>query len=201
AGRANDTHPECCFASPAGPTTALGDRPFGMALSPDGKFLAVSNDGVGTQSVMVVDRAANKVVQEIDYTGPQGVYVGIQYSPDGSKLYASAGGTVFTVGGVSYNGVRVYDVDPKTGLLTEDDPVLIPMPIGTGGKPINLFTAGLTLSADGNTLYVADNLGSALSVVDLTSDEATTGGAATTIQVGPNPYTVVLSRDGNTAYV
>jgi YVTN family beta-propeller protein len=193
--------PQGWFVSPAGMQTALGDHPFGIALSPDGKFLAVSNDGVGTQSIMLVDRASSKVVQEIDYTGPQGVYVGIQYSPDGSKLYASAGGTIFTVGGVSYNGVRVFDVDPTTGQLTESDPILIPMPIGTDGKAINLFTAGLTLSADGNTLYVADNLGNSLSVVDLTSDAATTGGAATTIQVGPNPYTVALSNDGNTAYV
>src|SRR5262249_25135294 len=160
------------FVSPAGTQTALGERPFGIALSPDGKFLAVSNDGVGTQSIMVVDRAAHKVIQEIDYTGPEGVYIGIAYSPDGSKLYASAGGTVFTVNGVSYNGVRVYDVDPATGMLTETDPLLIPMPVGKTGKPINLFTAGLTLSADGNTLYVADNLGSALTVIDLTSDQA-----------------------------
>src|SRR5262249_49209299 len=147
------------------------------------------------------DRASSTVVQEIDYTAPAGVYVGIAYSPDGSKLYASAGGTVFTVNGVSYNGVRVYDVDPATGMLTETDPLLIPMPVGKTGKPINLFTAGLTLSADGNTLYVADNLGSALTVIDLTSDAAPTGGAATMIQVGPNPYAVALSHDGKTAYV
>jgi YVTN family beta-propeller protein len=197
----NSITPQGWYVSPAGTQTALGDKPFGIALSPDGKFLAVSNDGAGTQSIMVVDRANNKVIQEIDYNGPQGVYVGIAYSPDGSKLYASAGGTVFTQKGVSYNGVRVYNVDAKTGHLTEDDPILIPMPIGAGGKAINLFTAGLALSADGNTLYVADNLGSALSVVDLTSDEATTGGAATTLQVGPNPYAVVLSNDGTTAYV
>ena len=150
---------------------------------------------------MVVDRASSTVVPEIDYTGPEGVYVGIAYNPDGSKLYASAGGTVFNVNGVNYNGVRVYNVDPTTGKLTETDPVLIPMPVGPSGNAVNLFTAGLTLSADGNTLYVADNLGSALSVIDLTSNAATTGGAATTIQVGPNPYTVVLSHDGKTAYV
>jgi YVTN family beta-propeller protein len=193
--------PQGWFVTPAGTQTALGDKPFGIALSPDDNFLAVSNDGAGTQSIMVVDRTSSKVIQEIDYEGPSGVYVGIAYSPDGSKLYASAGGTVFTRDGVSYNGVRVYDVDADTGRLTEDDPILIPIPIGTDGKAINLFTAGLTLSADGNALYVADNLASALSVVDLTSDGATEGKAATTLQVGPNPYTVALSRDGNTAYV
>jgi YVTN family beta-propeller protein len=200
-GNGDSVTPQGWFVSPAGTQTELGDKPFGIALSPNGKFLAVTNDGAGTQSIMIVDRAASKVIQEIDYQGPQGVYVGIQYSPDGSILYASAGGTVFTKGGVSYNGVRVYNVDATTGKLTEDDPILIPMPIGTTGSPINLFTAGLTLSADGNTLYVADNLGNALSVVDLTSDAATTGRAATTILVGPNPYTVTLSHDGHTAYV
>jgi YVTN family beta-propeller protein len=197
----NSVTPQGWFVTPAGTQTQLGDKPFGIALSPDGNFLAVTNDGAGTQSIMVVDRANNKVIQEIDYNAPAGVYVGIAYSPDGSKLYASAGGTVFTKNGAKFNGVRVYTVDPATGKLTEDDPVLIPMPIGTDGKAINLFTAGLTLSADGNTLYVADNLASALSVVNLTSEEATTGGAATTLQVGPNPFTVVLSHDGKTAYV
>jgi YVTN family beta-propeller protein len=203
--------PQGWFVTPAGTQTQLGERPFGIALSPDGNFLAVTNDGVGTQSIMVVDRVSGKVIQEIDYSGddprgPQGVYVGIAYSPDGSKLYASAGGTFFAQDGTpapngAYNGVRVYDVDPATGMVTETSPLLIPMPVGTDGKRINLFTAGLTLPADGDTLYVADNLGSALSVIDLTSPQATTGGAATTIQVGPNPYTVVLSHDGNTAYV
>src|SRR5262249_15896685 len=186
---------------PAGTQTLLGDRPFGVALSPDGTYLAVTNDGASTQSIMTVNRATSTVVSEVDYSGPQGVYVGIAYSPDGSKLYASAGGTVFTVNGASYNGVRVYNVDPATGNLTATAPILIPMPVGANGKALNLFTAGLTLSADGNTLYVADNLGGSLSVVDLASSQATTGGAATTFPVGAFPYTLLLSHDGQTAYV
>jgi acid phosphatase len=202
--------PQGWHVSPAGTQTLLGDRPFGIALSPDGKYLAVTNNGASTQSIMIVDRASSKVVQEIDYNGPQGVYVGIAYSPDGSKLYASAGGTVYNQDGTPdqskaqngpFNGVRVYNVDSGSGKLTETSPILIPRLTGAGGNAINLFTAGLTLSADGKTLYVADNLGSALSVVDLSSSAATTGGAATTIQVGPNPYTVALSHDGKTAYV
>ncbi|MBV8234573.1 MAG: bifunctional YncE family protein/alkaline phosphatase family protein, partial [Acidimicrobiia bacterium] len=206
----NSITPQGWFVSPAGTQTQLGDRPFGIALSPDGKYLAVTNDGASTQSIMVVDRASGKVVQEIDYNAPQGVYVGIAYSPDGSKLYASAGGTFFNKDGTPdltnnpkgpYNGVRVYEVDTATGKLTETAPILIPRPVGTDGTLINLFAAGLALSPDGHALYVADNLGSALSKIDLTSDEATTGGAATTIQVGPNPYTVALSHDGKTAYV
>jgi acid phosphatase len=197
----NSVTPQGWHVSPAGVQTQLGDRPFGIALSPDGKYLAVTNDGASTQSVMIVDRAANQVVSEIDYNAPQGVYVGIAFSPDGSKLYASAGGSVFNKNGANFNGVRVYAVDGGTGKLTETDPLLIPMPIGPTGKAINLFTAGLALSADGKTLYVADNLAASLSVIDLTSADATTGGAATTLAVGAFPFAVALSHDGHTAYV
>jgi YVTN family beta-propeller protein len=205
-GNGTSITPQGWFVSPAGVQTQLGDRPFGIAVSPDGKYLAITNDGASTQSIVIVNESTSAVIQEIDYNAPQGVYVGIAYSPDGSRLYASAGGTIFNQTGQAdqkgtFNGVRIYSVDPSTGKLTETSPLLIPMPIGTNGKQINLFTAGLALSADGNTLYVTDNLGSALSVIDLTSSAATTGGAATTIQVGPNPYTVALSHDGKTAYV
>jgi YVTN family beta-propeller protein len=194
--------PQGWFVNPAGIQTSLGDKPFGIALSPDGTHLAVTNDGAGTQSVMIVNRSTHQVISEVDYTADgQGLYVGITYSLDGTKLYASAGGTPFIVNGVSYNGIRVYNVDPATGKITETAPLLIPMPISKTGKPINLYPAGITLSADGNKMYVADNLGSALTVIDLTSPAATTGGATTTIQVGPNPYAVALSHDGKTAYV
>src|SRR4051812_148323 len=40
--------------TPAGQQTDLGDKPFAMAQSPDGRFLLVVNDGVYMQSVMVV---------------------------------------------------------------------------------------------------------------------------------------------------
>src|SRR5262249_54774462 len=95
----NSVTPQGWHVNPAGTQTQLGDKPFGIALSPDGKYLAVTNDGASTQSIMVVDRASSQVVQEIDYDAPQGVYVGIAYSPDGSKLYASAGATFFNADG------------------------------------------------------------------------------------------------------
>jgi YVTN family beta-propeller protein len=205
-GDGNSITPQGWFVSPAGTQTQLGDRPFGIAVSPNGKFLAVTNDGASTQSIMIVDRASGTVVQEIDYNAPAGVYVGIAYSPHASTLYASAGGTIFNAAGQAdqkgaFNGVRVYNVDASTGKLTETNPLLIPMPTGAGGKLINLFTSGLTLSADGNTLYVADNLGSSLSVIDLTKVGGGPGAGVTTIQVGPNPIAVALSHDGKTAYV
>jgi YVTN family beta-propeller protein len=78
--------------TPAGSQTTLGDLPLSTALSPDGKTLLVSNDGQGTQSLQVVDTATSKVAQTIEYTSPKALFVGLAFSPDGSKVYAGGGG-------------------------------------------------------------------------------------------------------------
>src|SRR5436190_20778124 len=39
--------------TPAGRQLTLGERPYGMALAPDGRHALVSNDGLARQSVML----------------------------------------------------------------------------------------------------------------------------------------------------
>ena len=193
AGSATATTPQGWFLTPAGKQVQLvdpnsdvyGDRPYGMAISPDGKTLLISNDGQSTQSLMVVDRVSGKIVQTIPYKGAEALYIGVTYSPDGKHVYASAGGN---------NKIRVYDVDGQQ--LTETAPIKLPTPPAPGGGDVNLYAGGLTISADGNTLYVADNLGDAVSVIDLPSRTV-----KATVPVGHNPYTVILSKDGKSAYV
>ena len=63
--------------TPAGVQIPVGDRPLGAALSPDGHYLAVSNDGQGTQSLALIDTRARLVVQRIPYDAPQALYVGV----------------------------------------------------------------------------------------------------------------------------
>lgn len=172
------------FLTPAGKQVQLGDRPYGVAISPDGNTLLVSNDGQSTQSLQVVDRATGTVVQSIPYNVPEALYIGVVYSPDGKHAYASAGGN---------NKIRVYDVQGQQ--LTETDPIILP-PQTPDGKPLNLYPAGLTISKDSNTLFVADNLGDAMSIIDLPSRQITD-----TIHVGHNPYTVQLDKSGKFAYV
>src|SRR5256885_1882697 len=94
--------------SPAGIQGAVGDRPLGAALSPDGRYLAVSNNGQGIQSLVLVDTAARQVVQTIPYRSPKALYVGVAWTPDGRRLFASAGGNDL---------VRVYEL--LSGRLTE----------------------------------------------------------------------------------
>ncbi len=105
------------------------------------------------------------------------MYIGVVFSPDDSHVYASAGGN---------NKIRVYNVQGQQ--LTETDPILLP-PQTPDGKPLNLYPAGLAITNDGKTLLAADNLGDAVSVIDLPSRQVTD-----TIHVGHNPIAVQLVR-------
>ncbi len=172
--------------TPAGRQVTLGDRPYWLAQSPTGQFLLASNDGQSTQSLQVIDTAGGSVTQSIPYTGDEALSFGIAFAPDESKVYVSAGGN---------NKIRVYAIAGKT--LTEQAPIVLPP------GPVRFFYGdqapypdGLAISADGTRLYVANNLGDSMSIVN-----AITGVTLATTPVGQNPYTVVLSTDGKTAYV
>ncbi len=169
--------------TPAGRQTPLGDLPLSTALSPDGRTLLVSNDGQGMQSLQVVDTATSRVVQSLDYRSPQSLFVGLAFSPDGTKAYASGGGQQV---------VHVYDV--HDGRLSETTPLSLPA-ANPKGATVNMFPAGLSTTPDGSRLVVADHLADAASVVD------TAGGTVHTVAVGHAPYAVVVSKDGTKAYV
>jgi YVTN family beta-propeller protein len=185
--------------TPAGRQLTLGERPYGMAISPDGRHALVSNDGVARETVMLVNTATNKVTAQVLYLPPQAVYLGVAWSPDGRRGYVSGGPNDI---------VRVYDVAGDS--LTE----AAPLKLSTAGTPTNSFAAGIALSADGTALWVADNLSNTVSVLDTRSGAETriplSDRTCTLNSFGSDPsggqncefaYTVVLSRDGRKAYV
>jgi YVTN family beta-propeller protein len=161
-----------------------GGSPYGLAQSPNGQFLLASNDGQSTQSLQVIDTAGGSVTQSIPYTGDEALSFGIAFAPDGGKVYVSAGGN---------NKIRVYAIAGET--LTEQAPIVLPPgPVRFFFGDQAPFPDGLAISADGTRLYVANNLGDSMSIVN-----AITGLTLATTPVGHNPYTVVLSADGKTA--
>jgi YVTN family beta-propeller protein len=171
---------------PAGAQVTLGDRPYGLAESPDGRFLLASNDGQSTQSLQVIDSASGTVTETIPYTGDAALSFGIVFAPDGGRVYVSAGGN---------NKIRVYSVSGET--LSELAPIVLPAgPVRPFFGDQAPYPDGLALSADGKRLYVANDLGDSMSIVD-----TSTGATIHTTPVGHNPYTVALSGDGKMAYV
>jgi YVTN family beta-propeller protein len=166
--------------TPAGEQMTLGSFPMGGVLSPDGRYLIVSNDGAAVQSLQVIDLDARKIVQTLSYNAPEALYLGLSFSPDGSKLYASAGGN---------NKIRVYQF--KDGTLTEQNPIPV-----RDARGVSFYPAGIVVSQDGNRLYTANNLDHSVSRINLATNQI-----ENTVPVGKRPYAPYLSRDGKTLYV
>jgi YVTN family beta-propeller protein len=173
------TTPHDWMLTPAGQQQTLGDFPMGGAISPDHRFMVVTNDGQGTQSLQVVDLQTQKVLQTVSYNSPNSLYLGVAFSPDGKTVYAYGGGK---------NNIRVYSF--ANGTLTESTPIAL-----TDANKTNFYPAGLSVSVDGKSLYVANNLANSISSIDLA-----TGQISATTAVGKSPYQPLLSRDGNTLY-
>ena len=185
--------------TPAGRQTTLGERPYGMALSPDGRWLVVSNDGVAVQSVMVVDASTGQVRDTISYPAPEAVFLGVGFSPDGSRVYVSGGAN---------DKVRVYD--PGGGRLHE----LAPLKMASSGSSTPSFAGGLAVAPDGRSVWVTGNLSNSVSILDTGSGtERRIALSSRTCPVDSQgfdpsngrdclfPYTVAFSKDGRTAYV
>ena len=157
--------------TPAGSRDQARGEAVRLGPQPDGKYLAISNDGTRTQSLSLVEAATGKVLQSLPNASPQSLFIGLAWSPDGSKLYAAAGGN---------DKIRVYT--RAGGLLTEIPSITLPK---------GSFPSGLAVSADGAELFVADNGSGAMSAVD-----TATGAVLGTVATGPNPFTVGLTGDG-----
>src|SRR5713226_9110277 len=164
--------PNHWMLTPVGLQVEVGDRPLGIAATPDGRYLVVSNNGQG--------------VQVLPYGSPEALFLGVVVAPDGRRVYASGGGN---------NKVRVYDFDGRA--LTER------APISLGDSKARIFPAGLAVSADGATLYVALNLENAVAFVDPVTGQVrsrvTLAPSAKPEDLGSLPYAVVVA--GTKLYV
>ncbi|GAC1361199.1 MAG: alkaline phosphatase family protein [Ktedonobacteraceae bacterium] len=165
--------------TPAGKQSQLGDLPLNAILSPDGRFLLVANSGTGVQSLQIIGTGDNKVVQTITYDAPHSVFIGLAYSPDGKSAYAAGGGE---------DVVHTFSVSTDGNLKSEGD-------ITMGTLKENPFPTGLSISLDGKTLYVANNLANNVALVDTESKKI-----SSTIKIGTYPYATLVSKDGKTIY-
>ncbi len=166
--------------TPAGHQSSLGDLPLNAILSPDGKHLLVTNGGAGIQSLQVVSTEDGSITQSIEYLVPDSVFIGLAFSPDGKRAYASGGG---------FDVVHAFNVGADARLTKAGD-------IHVGTLATNPFPTGLSISPDGKTLYVAENLAKSVALVDTTSQLV-----VKTIAVGSYPYTTLITRDGRKIYV
>lgn len=159
---------------PAGTHIQVNDRPLGMALSPDGRTLAVvTGSNFNPRALHLIDVGTKSAVQTLALKDS---FLGVTFNKTGDTLY---------VGGNGNNDIPVFKRggDGKFAAATA-----IAMPASSA-------PSGLALSPDESVLYVALNLKHTLGVVDLKT------GTVTEVPVGSYPYNPLASPDGRRIYV
>ncbi len=160
---------------PAGVSHDLGSMPLAMALSPEKDRIVVLLNGWRQQGIQVVERSSGRVLQTIPLPA---VFLGVVFSPDGRSLYVSGG-----------DQDVVYRFDWRSGAATLVDS--IPLAVKEKGKDGTRYPAGIALSLDGRTLYVAENLADSVAIVDLTSRRV-----VQRLATERYPYGVVVGPNG-----
>jgi YVTN family beta-propeller protein len=164
--------------TPAGRHFQLGDLPLNIAVSPNKKWLAVTNNGYGRQCIQLFDVKHER--QTADVTVKMSWY-GLCFSPDGRKLYASGG---------NENKIHIYDVG-KDGSLVQRDSIVMGDP-----WPNKISPAGMAVCKRTNELYVATRHDYSLYVYDLKDNHL-----KHKEKIGCETYGVVVSKDQKKVFI
>ena len=200
--------------------------PATIAVSPDGRYAALLNNGYGTQetmvhqSISVLDLKTNQIVEYPDARlgddAHQSYFLGLAFASDGKHLYASVGSLTDPTGakpGNTGNGIAVYSfsagkVAPERFIPVALQPLSTEKKLAVGLKaPLHTaipYPAGLAAIADrGNDkLLVANNLSDNAVVLDPGSGKVLQSFDLSTSNLVPSsfPYTCVATRDGRRAW-
>ena len=159
---------------PAGFQILFPGRPVDLALSHDGKWLAVLNKN-SLDLIRVLDRTIMQTLPLND----GGSFKGVAFSSDDKQIYVSQ----------SRDKVYIAQKD-ENNILNWIDPIKFPSP-EVGGNPV---PGGFTFIEGGDRLFVPLSRSNTLAVVDLAD------ASITEIPVGVSPYEVLLFSSGK-AYV
>nr|WP_186735710.1 beta-propeller fold lactonase family protein [Spirosoma utsteinense] len=157
------TLPNGWSLTPLGQSVPLGDLPLNMAVSANGKRLAVTNNGQSTQTIQLIDITAAAGAKSAAQAGAALLsetviaksWVGLRFTPDGKRLLASGGND---------NQVIIYDVSGDK--LQKTDSVVLGKP-----WPNRLSVAGVETDKAGATLYAVTKDDSSLYVCDLATKQ------------------------------
>ncbi|ORB27544.1 Ig-like domain-containing protein [Mycolicibacterium parafortuitum] len=191
-------------------TISLRTAPTSLAVAPDGGRLYISNSAAGTVSVL--DTATDTVIRTIRVgkaptaiaVNANGTRVYVVNSDDGtvskiSTLTNSVVGKVYGVSegvseiAVSPDGSTVYTLSSTTGVITQFTSTAL---VATVIDSVSTGSAGITFSADGSRVFVADLAGS-VKIFDATSRRLVD---SITVSAG-DPFDIAVSPDGTTLFV
>jgi YVTN family beta-propeller protein len=186
--------PQGWLVTPVGRQTDLGPGPLAVAASPRGNLVLVADGGYTDHALLAIDPATGSVIQKIKAPGGKSsgpwdlswghshsYYVGLAFSPDGSRAWASDG---------AGNSLHTFTISGQT--VSEGQQIVLSPNNGNADS----YPAGIAVNASGTRLYVAGNFSDRLYTVN-----PATRSVVRTTRVGHLPYGVALSPDGSLAYV
>ena len=138
---------------PVGKQIPLGDFPVNIAVHPGGKFAAVLHGGYGQHEIIVVEIASGKLVSR---AALDEAFYGVSFSRDGQSLFASGAG-----------GEVVHHFTFSEGYLTAHREIPL------RDAKLRGIPAGLALSGDGQSLFVANVWAHRVSVVNVPAQTVT----------------------------
>ncbi len=162
--------------TPVGKIVPLGDLPLNIAISPDRKLAAVTNNGQSDQSIELIDIKKGKVIQTLPI---KKAWLGLAFSDDGKSIYASGGND---------NIIIRYAVSKKQ--MVAADTIRIGKP-----WPERISIAGLAVDDSKQRLYVVTKENNSLYVIDTKAKKV-----ISQHPLGGEGYTCILSPDRRTLY-
>jgi YVTN family beta-propeller protein len=196
--------------TPAGTQVDLGIRvrAKAIALNPSAKSHTAAVLTLGaTEAVEIFDTNTGTVLQDYATFGSDssGSYSGIAYSADGKYLVFSQDSSNVTVAKVNAEGLLEDDaqisVPPNNSFIS----CFPNSPNGPYARPCATFyttytsyPGGVAFSKDGTSAYALLNNNDTLTQIDLTANPPVQGAQ---IRVGNAPHSIVIDRNGTTAYV
>jgi DNA-binding beta-propeller fold protein YncE len=205
--------------------------PATIAMSPDGRYAALLNQGYGTvesgarQSIGILDLTTNQLRDFADdhlladtNSTHQSYFIGLAFATDGKHLYASMGSITDPEGKESTstgNGVAVYKF--ADGQVTPERFLKIPPQAVAEGKVVAYgirktpegtappYPAGFAVLAkpSGDQLLIADNLSDNVVLLDVASGQILKSFDLSQSRYVPAayPYTVIANNAGTKAWV
>ena len=163
--------------TPAGKSFPLGDLPLNIEVSSSAKYMAVTNNGQGTQTIDLIDVAAQK---KIDSVVVDRSWYGLQFSVDEKYLYASAGHN---------NQILKYEL--RASKLVQVDSLVLGEP-----WPERIGPAGLTIDEKRKRLYVVTRENKSLYIIDLKTKQT-----INVFGLEAEGYACKLSSDNRELYI
>jgi YVTN family beta-propeller protein len=163
--------------TPAGSSLPLGDLPLNIAISPNKKYVAVTNNGQSKHSLQLIDAQKGAVLHSVEIPI---AWLGLAFGGDSKTLYVSGGNS---------NAILRYDV-AKSQLVLRDTLSL--------GKPWpeRISPAGLCVDDQRGLLYVVTKENNSLYVVDTRLKKVLQRDS-----LGKEAYTCALSPDRKRLYI